>query len=179
MLLAAQNHHGAFAELGVRHTRWLLSLVAKLVGSSTDAEELAQDVWLSAWASRTRYVSSGRFRLYLATLAKNRIRNHVRTRVRRPTVPLTDLDAPRDEAKQLEQLLKRERSERLLTALARLEPKQRETLVLRFAEELSYDEIAEVLDSKPTTLRARVHHALVSLKNQLTKSSPDRDPRSS
>jgi len=172
MLLANQEHRPAFAELTTRHTRWLLGLTSKLSGSTLDAEAIVQEVWLSVWNHRARYRPEGRFRAYLLVLVRNGVRNQARSRARRPTVA-EELDTFGSDPKQLERLLDQEREHRLLEALQRLEPRMREALVLRYAEELAYDEMSRMLDTKPATLRARVHGALVLLRRHFTE-RPDK-----
>jgi RNA polymerase sigma-70 factor, ECF subfamily len=54
-------------------------------------------------------------------------------------------------------------------ALDRLEPAQREVLVLRFLEELSYEEIAEVVECPVGTVRSRIHYAKAQLKKLLNE----------
>jgi RNA polymerase sigma-70 factor (ECF subfamily) len=62
-----------------------------------------------------------------------------------------------------------ERRRRVRDALCRLPEPMREALVLRYAEELPYDEMAEVLRTGESTLRSRVHHGLRLLRALLEK----------
>lgn len=69
----------------------------------------------------------------------------------------------------IDRLLERERQERVFVALGELPPSMREAVILRFVDELSYEEMEAVLSANASTLRSRVHHALARLKDRLGK----------
>jgi RNA polymerase sigma-70 factor (ECF subfamily) len=83
--------------------------------------------------------------------------------------PLEPDAAARADELEIDRLLERERQERLFQALGDLPPAMREAVILRFVDELSYEEMERVLSSNASTLRSRVHHALQRLKERLGK----------
>jgi RNA polymerase sigma-70 factor (ECF subfamily) len=170
MALAKLGRKDAFAVLAARHTKRLVQLCAVATGDRASAEEIAQDVWVAVWSTRADYEPRGKFFVFLVSAARNRCRNHARDAARRSrwVRPADDaIVAPSAEPSEIDRLLARERVERLEAALGEIPEKMREAIVLRFGEGLSYEAIAEVVDANPSTLRSRVHHALLALRQRL------------
>jgi RNA polymerase sigma-70 factor, ECF subfamily len=159
MALAAAECRAAFEVLVHRHLSALTSFCAKFVGSPRVGEELAQEVLLEAWAQRQRYVSRGKFRSFLFTLARNRCLNHLRDERRhgrsRGQVP-EDRPAGVVAPDQLDALIGEERRRRVREALLRLPAKLRETVLLRFDQGLDYAEVARIVGRPQATVRSRV-----------------------
>lgn len=176
MALVRGGSKAAFRVLVVRHGAKVVSFCARISGDRAAAREIAQDVWLAVWDARARWEPRTRFASYLYTVAFSRARNHARSRRRRAAVfSAAPLDAdlvPTSSADEIERLLERERRNRLFEALRDLPDDLREAVVLRFVEELSYEEMETVLRAKSSTLRSRVHHALARLKARLGKEAP-------
>lgn len=173
MLLSSSGHRDAFAALVRRHAARVLRACTRSVGDPVRGEELAQDVWLAVWNARGEYRPEGRFDLWLLTVTRNRIRNAKRDAARRAAVihPVLSADdaAPlRDRApSELDALVARERRLRVDRALERVPLPQREAVALRFGDDLSYDEIAIVLQTNESTARSRVFHGLRALRKFL------------
>ena len=171
MALAQAGVREAFAVLVERHAARLVHACSALVHDSGAGAELAQETWVTVWAQRSRYRPEGRFVVWLITAARNRCRKYVPgatassggTRSRPPP------RAPSRRPTRIDRLLLEERRRRVLDALSRLPERMREALVLRYAEDLRYDEMAEVLRTGESTLRSRVHHGLRLLRNILEK----------
>jgi RNA polymerase sigma-70 factor (ECF subfamily) len=166
MLLSSAGAREAFEELVREHARRVLGFCSKNAGSKTLGEEMAQEIWLSVWDHRRGYEPEGKFVVWLFTLARNRVRNARRDTARR-TGASRAADAPREPADApdlspdgLDRMLVAERRARVERALTRVSAPLREAVVLRFAEDLSYDEIARVLATSETTARSRVFHGL-------------------
>lgn len=172
MALAQAGLRDAFATLVERHAERLVHVCSAFVHDSAAGAELAQETWVAIWAQRSQYRAEGRFVVWLITAARNRCRNHVRRHGiarRHAEQAATDvLDPPSPD--QIDRLLLEERRRRVRDALSRLPERMHEALVLRYAEELRYDEMAEVLHIGESTLRSRVHHGLRLLRTLLEKS---------
>jgi RNA polymerase sigma-70 factor (ECF subfamily) len=171
MALVRLDGAAAFRVLVVRHALRLATFCGRMLGDRASAPEVAQDVWLALWDARRRWEPTGRFSAFLYTIAFSRCRNAARARRRRGAVfspeplPLDAQDpARRDE---VDRLLEAERRERLWEALGTLPTAMREAVLLRFVEDLSYDEIERVVDANASTVRSRVHHALRRLRDRL------------
>jgi RNA polymerase sigma-70 factor, ECF subfamily len=172
MQLAQAGLRDAFAVLVERHAQRIVQLCSRFANDPQLGRELAQDTWVMVWQGRDKYRAEGGFVPWLITVARNRCRNQLR---RRKLAVAHDLEAPPPDsprsAGQLDELLREERRRRVRLALAELSFPMREALLLRYAEELRYDEMTNVVGSGESTLRSRVHHALKILKDKLLEES--------
>lgn len=175
MTLAQAGVREAFAVLVERHAAKLISACTRFVSDAHTGRELAQETWLAVWSERARYRRDGRFVVWLHTLARNRCRNHLRhrgvTQSYARTTAAEEHASGRADGAEIDRLLEEERQQRVQRALARLPESMREVLVLRFTQELRYDEIADVLRVRESTLRSRVHHGLKLLRSWLEDES--------
>jgi RNA polymerase sigma-70 factor (ECF subfamily) len=169
MLLAKAGARDAFGVLARRYMDRVVRFCAKQTGDARAAEEIAQETWLYLWSTRATYVPQGKFVVLLFTAARHRASNYRRGSHRRDSrltappeegLPLLATAAP----DHLDEILVQERQRRVLTALEQVPPKLREALLLRFAEGLSYEEMAGVLEAGESTIRSRVHHALKNIR---------------
>jgi RNA polymerase sigma-70 factor, ECF subfamily len=173
MALVRLDARAAFRVLVVRHAERVAAFCARMTGDRTAAPEIAQEVWLSVWDARGRWEPRSTFASYLYTIAFRRARNHARSRRRRAAVfasePLDPEVSPRAARSDVDALLERERQERVFQAIGELPAAMRDAMILRFVDELSYEEMETILSVNPATLRSRVHHALLRLKKRLGK----------
>jgi RNA polymerase sigma-70 factor, ECF subfamily len=169
MRLARAGAKSAFAVLVERHAARVLALCARFVNDAELGREIAQDCWVVVWQARDKYRGDGGFVVWLLTIARNHCRNqHRRQKVR---VRESECDPVTSSPEQLDTLLLDERRRRVRKALSELSSPLREALLLRYAEELRYDEMTSVLDAGESTLRSRVHHGLKALKEKLEEES--------
>jgi len=167
MTLARSGLRSAFATLVERHAERVFRSCARFCNDAQLGRELAQDTWVLVWQSRDKYRPEGNFSSWLITVARNHCRNQLR---RRKTESTHDQASVVEEARssaQLDALLVEERRRRVRGALADLPSAMREALLLRYGEELSYDEMTAMLGAGESTLRSRVHHGLRKLKQKL------------
>jgi RNA polymerase sigma-70 factor, ECF subfamily len=172
MALACAGLRPAFAVLVARHAVRVVNLCFRFVNDAALGRELAQDTWVLVWQGREKYRADGGFVPWLITVARNHCRNELRRRkVAAAYAP--DLSAQELEATegQLDNLLLEERRRRVRGALAELSSPLREALLLRYGEEMRYDEMTSVAGTSESTLRSRVHHGLKALKQKLEKDS--------
>jgi len=102
-------------------------------------------------------------------ISRNHCRNHLRSRgALRRHVEAAAVDET-SSPEQIDALLVQERRRSVRNALGRLPEPMREALVLRYGEELRYDQMAEVVRAGESTLRSRVHHGLRLLRSLLEK----------
>ncbi len=171
MRLAQGGSRAAFACLVRRHAARVVALCARFVNDAQAGQELAQDTWVQVWQNRQRYASQGGFVPWLVTVARNRCRNHLRRRGTQERYSDAASGLTGDaSADQVERLLTDERRQRVRAALEDLPPPMREALLLRFAEELRYDEMTVALGAGESTLRSRVHHGMKALRKKLERS---------
>ena len=157
----------AFDILVERHRRSVYQLCYRFVGNHEDASDLSQDVFLRAYRGLGGFRGGSSLATWLYRIGVNACLNRVS--VKRPLTE--DLDA-RQHVDTLsespsERVLREERGARVRAAITQLPPKQRATLVLRMYQELSHEEIAEVLGSSVGAVKANFFHALGNLKRLL------------
>ncbi len=153
----------AFADLVGRYTPRLRYFVRKLLNA--DPDDVLQEVWLDAFRGLGRLLDAGAFPAWLYRLARDRTCRALRQGRHAPQ-PLGDID-PADESAEAE--FTAEEAGRIHKAIDRLTPGHREVLLLRFLEEMTYEDIAQVLGCPLGTVRSRLHHAKRALREQLEK----------
>jgi len=160
----------AFAILVDRYYDRFARYAVHMVGNREDAEEALQDAFVRAYRSLGQYEERERFAGWLFRILVNQCRTVVAGRRRRErTFPdvdpgeLTLVDTLVD-AGGSEQHDLRDRLER---ALAQLPPDQREAVVLKYAEDLSYEDMAAVTGAGVSALKMRVKRAFVRLRELL------------
>src|SRR5437763_15263347 len=89
--LMAQVAHGdtsAFEQLVERHQTLVLGTVARMLGSNSDVEDIAQQVFIRVWKSASRYVPRAKFTTWLLKITRNLVFNELRRAKRRAHAPL-------------------------------------------------------------------------------------------
>ena len=169
MRLVRAGSREAMATLAERYVRPLTSFCAKRTGDAGAAEDIVQEVLLRLWRRRAEWQPRGRLKALVYTAALNLCRNRARNSRRRSLwmspAPL-DLDAAdrTAPASDVEALLLRERVRDARRALADLPEAMREALLLRFDAEMSYEDISAIVGAPESTVRSRVHHALLRMR---------------
>jgi RNA polymerase sigma-70 factor (ECF subfamily) len=161
------GHREAFDFIVERHRRHVYQLCFRFMGSHEDASDLAQDVFVRAFKGLRNFKNESSLGTWLYRVAVNVCLNR-RALKRLETEPLdpaqhvdTRVDSP------LEHVLREEKAVVVRDAIAKLPPKQRATLVLRVYQELSHEEIADVLGSSVGAVKANFFHALGNLRRYL------------
>ncbi len=159
----------AFGDLVERHHGRCLRIAVHLVGDPADAEDAVQEALLRAYRHLGRYREQDRFGAWLTRILVNQCRT-ARARSRRPLPADVDwADAERVAAHPADAAPPdAERREALARALVRLPDDQREAVVLRYADELSFAEMAAATGATPAALKMRVQRACRRLRALLT-----------
>jgi RNA polymerase sigma-70 factor, ECF subfamily len=169
MLAFQQGDEGAFRTLFERHARAMFGFCHHFVRDAARAEELAQDVFVNLYRARGRYRASARFKTFLYRVASNHCLNelrrseHASRQAAGPDEPSPDLDSfPSDAASPEEVAHGKALEDAVRELLTRLPDKQRAALVLCRFEGLSYEEIAQVLETTVPAVKSLVHRATVA-----------------
>ncbi|MFO0842838.1 MAG: sigma-70 family RNA polymerase sigma factor [Gemmataceae bacterium] len=157
----------AFAELVERWTPRLRYYLQRML-DGPDADDALQDVWLDVHRGLGRLAEVAAFPAWLFRLARDRVYRQLRRR--RRTEPLRDLDPP---AAGDGPDFTAEDAARLHVALAGLPPEQREVVVLRYVQGMTYDDIAAVVGVPVGTVRSRLHYAKRALRLVLERGTND------
>jgi RNA polymerase sigma-70 factor (ECF subfamily) len=154
-----------------RHSRPVLTLIARMVRDQGVAEELAQDAFVKAFAALRSFDPSYKFSNWMLRIAHNVAIDHLRKA--RPTLvsldadhsgrDLADVVADGREPSAFERALRQDFREDLESALARLRPEFRRLVVMRYIEDLSYDDIADIVGLPLGTVKSHLHRARAAL----------------
>jgi RNA polymerase sigma-70 factor (ECF subfamily) len=158
------------------HKNRVAAGVARMAGPGFDAEEITHEVFVRVWKSAARYEPSARFTTWLFTIARNLVLNEIRYKTRHPTV---SRDALAQEGGAMEEcaqeagarpdsaLLASELEEAIDRALQALPENQRTAVIMRRYEELSYEEIASVLEVSVSSVKSLLFRARTTLRELL------------
>lgn len=155
----------AFDGLMTRHERQVYGLCLRFVRHPEDAMDLTQDVFIKAFENLRSFRGDAGFRTWIYRIAVNHCINHVRKNGRRfVEVQESTLTV---EPSAHRQLLDGERRKIVGDLIEGLPPKQRAILQLRMNENLSYEEIANILNRSVSTIKSSVFFALNKLRKML------------
>lgn len=157
----------AFGALFDRYYGPVYRYVAARVGRPSDAEDLAQLVFVKALEALPRYEQRGvPFGGWLFRLARNVVIDHIRTRREHVTLEVIVEKSTDDEGPD-ELAVLRQEMDSIAHALRRLTPEQREAVELRFFAGLSAKEAAEVMGRQEGTVRGLQFRAIAALRREL------------
>ena len=176
MGLVSAGDAAAFEQLVERHQRLVVGTVTRMLGNTSDAEDIAQQVFVRVWKSAKRYVPRAKFTTWLLKITRNLVFNELRRRTRHPQVPLQSETEEEERPVRDEQavapdasLLEQELQKAIDAAIANLPEAQRLAVILRRYEELSYEEIAETLDQSVSAVKSLLFRARTELRESLQR----------
>lgn len=182
---ALSGDEEAFRLLVDKHARSIFNLAYRMTGNAADAEDLAQETFLQAFARLRDFRLGSRFHPWIYTIALNLCRSHRRRRWLPQWVPLLgrggeerpEPEPPEPSPNPEQGLLAQEAEESLQNAIEALPSKYREVFVLRQAQSLSYEEIAGLLGLPLGTVEVRLFRARRLLLKSLEASTLRRAKR--
>jgi RNA polymerase sigma-70 factor (ECF subfamily) len=145
-----------------RYQHRLVRYLVFLTGRRDHVEDLVQETWVRVLARREQYQERSRIEAWVFTIARNLAMDGFRRR--RPE----SLDIAMPAAEESSPFLAAARGEdavRVAQALALIDPLYREALVLRFQEDLSLQEIAEIVGAPVSTVSSRIYRGLAMLRS--------------
>ncbi|HOX58349.1 MAG TPA: sigma-70 family RNA polymerase sigma factor [Candidatus Paceibacterota bacterium] len=178
MLRVKQGDMGAFAELVDRYKRPVMNVACRMLRDATEAEDLAQAVFVQVFKSAHRYEVASRFSTWLFTITRNLCLNEIRRRSRHPTNSI-EAAHPEQEGQPWQQfedkrtagpperLLHGELEAKIEEALGALPENQRLAILLCRQEDLSYEDIARVLGCSVSATKSLIHRGRETLKQRL------------
>lgn len=141
-----KQDHEAFGQLIDRHATVIVNLAYRMVGNRAEAEDLAQETFLSAFKALSTFRADSKFSTWLYRIASNKCKDWLR--VKRPGQAQQDVDVEEmldvhvAEERTPEQLLSQQQvALELERAIQRLPPLYREAFILKHVEGLSYEEM--------------------------------------
>ncbi len=178
MLRVKQGDAAAFEELVEKYKQPVMNLVYRTLPDATEAEDLAQHVFLQVFKSAHRYEATAKFSTWLFTIARNLCLNEIRRRSRHPADSLDETYADNDEQPirqpedpkvfaASEAALHGELEAKIEEALTDLPEKQRTAILMCRGDEFSYEDIAKVLECSVSATKSLIHRGRETLKEKL------------
>ncbi len=155
----------AFAELVRRYGPRVRRYLRRLLDRPEDVEDAIQEVWADVFRGLWRLRDNGALAAWMYRIARDRAyralrRQHVKC------VPLIEADLPEDAP---EPGLTPEEIQQVHLAMDRLSIEHREVLLLRFMEDMSPEQIGQVIGCPAGTVRSRLHYAKRELRKELQR----------
>jgi RNA polymerase sigma-70 factor (ECF subfamily) len=152
-----------------RYRDKVLNTAYRFLGDPRDAEDVAQDVFLKAYRGLSDFRVEASFSTWLYRITVNTCGNELRRRSRHPTLLEPDLESlgihlPINPSAE-QSVIARERVDRIQEAVSQLSETNREALILRDFQGLSYQEIAEVLEIGLSAAKMRVRRARLAFRD--------------
>jgi RNA polymerase sigma-70 factor (ECF subfamily) len=176
MLRVKEGDNEAFELLVELHQSAVIGTVAKMLGGASEAEDIAQQVFIRIWKSAKRYQPQAKFTTWMFTITRNLVFNETRRRKRKPTVSVEEREE--ESHQQVEDVhsttpdqdvLHSELERAVDDAIQALPDKQRLAVVLRRYEEMPYEEIGRVLSMSVPAVKSLLFRARTQLKESLEK----------
>ena len=159
---AQEGDHDAYGQIYTLFYKRIFRFCKFNTGNNNVAQDICQETFLKAWKSLPNFSQKGgSFQAYLFKIARNLIIDLSRKKKEVSIENYEQVDANQDLD---EKLQKQEDIEGVRSALAKLEEKDREIVVLRYFEEMSSFEVAKVVGMREGNLRVRTHRILKKLK---------------
>lgn len=179
MVRVRDDDPGAFEEMVEKYQHRLVAVLHHVVGNAEEAEDLAQEVFLRIYRARKKYRARSKFSTWLFTIANNLALNALRTKQRKPVVPLHLNDSGplgprpaeqlvRDQQHQPAQRIQQQELAGIVRqAVENLNERQRVAVVLNKFEEMNYAEIAEVMGLTTKAVKSLLSRARSNLRTVL------------
>lgn len=179
LVSAAKNgDESAFAEIIERYRNQITNFLYRFLNDQEEAIDLSQETFVRVYFALDRYHSGFAFSTYIYRIATNLAITELRKRKRRKILSLTGLfQSDEEDATEFQppdtrpladaELLDDERNRTIAKAIATLPPKYRVPIILRDIEELSYEEISNVMGLGLGTTKSRISRARGLLKEKL------------
>ncbi len=179
MLKVQEGDFQAFEALVDKYKQPVTNIVARIVRDPTEAEDLAQNVFLQVYKASGRYKVTAKFSTWLFTIARNLSLNEIRRRSRHPA---SSLDATpeweeedqggrqiedRDAPSAVDEVLKGELVAKIDEVLGELPVNQRTAIILVKEKGLSYEEIAAILGCSVSAVKSLIHRGRETIKSRI------------
>jgi len=145
--------------------------VRRFVNSHEDADDLVQDVFLKVWTALPSFRGEAQTYTWIYRIATNEALNWLRREKVRAALRFSSLDEEMERRIDADPWFNGDAAERNLSkAVARLPERQRQVFILRYYDEMPYEEMAKVLDTSVGSLKASYHIAQEKIREALGKS---------
>jgi len=164
LLLRCQiGDRDALAELIKRYEKPLRYFLCRLLDDAHTAEDIFQETWLTVIRRMHTLRQLDAFAVWLYRIARNKVYEQLRRKT--VTFELDENIAIGNDTQG--DMFSAEDAAEVHRCLKLLHPEHKEVLILRFLEQMSYEQIAQVLDCNPGTVKSRIHYAKHALREKM------------
>jgi RNA polymerase sigma-70 factor (ECF subfamily) len=179
-----ERDEAAFREMVDEYGDRIYNLTYRMLGNRAEAEDLAQEVFITVFKSIDSFRGDSKFSTWLYRITANHCKNRIKYLARRHDRSRAELDdriegqsgadgpalsAPRPSPRPDQQLEGAQMELVLQDAIAELDEEQRILVILRDVEDLSYEEICAITELPEGTVKSRLHRARMALRKKLLK----------
>lgn len=162
------NPEKAFEQIVAVHSEALYWHIRQVLGEHEDANDVVQDVFVKVWKGLERFRCEAALATWLYRIAVNECRTFLAKR-KRKGLQLSQSDEPNWPEPAAEPNISSDETLRLMQeAIEKLPPKQREVFLLRYYQEMPYQQMSDVLQTSVGSLKASYHHAVQKIQHYLT-----------
>ena len=168
----------AFNRLVLKWERTVYNVASRMLQDREEAAEASQEIFLLAFKSIRRFRGDSKFSTWLYRITLNHCISRLKQRPPGTHLSINDTAGaglPHDQLRVAEtqagDLIRSEQKSRVLAAISHLPPEQRAVVELKFFQELTFEDIAEVLGTPLSTIKSRLYAALEILKVRLRSES--------
>lgn len=157
-----RGNEQAFNQLVLRYQEKIYWIVRRMISDHDEADDVVQSVFIKVYHSLRGFKGESSFYTWIYRIAINLSLNEIRRKKLRRTLSMDDdhQQISTDDENAQEQMEKREQTRRIERAIDLLPEKQKKVFLLRYYEELPYDEIAKILKTSVGGLKANYFHAV-------------------
>lgn len=158
-----------------RHKEGVFNFSLRMLANRADAEDVTSDVFGRLCGSHGRFSPEARFKTWLYTIARNACLDRIRNRgnwvstwfKKKDSHEDVQMDFPSQDPSPSQNLQSKETAHYIRAAIQGLPREQREALILREYEDMSYEEISKILGCSLANVKVLIYRARVSLKNSI------------
>jgi RNA polymerase sigma-70 factor (ECF subfamily) len=163
----------AFNQLVLRYQEKIYWIVRRIIPDHAAADDVVQDVFIKAYRSLPGFKGDSSFYTWIYRIAINLSLNEVRRRKLRQafSIEQDDIHIGTEDSTPAELLEKKELQKQIQQAIARLPEKQKKVFLLRYYEELPYEEISKILNTSVGGLKANYFHAVKKIGEYIRRES--------
>ncbi len=164
-----EGNEQAYNQLVLRYKEKIYWIVRRIIPDHDDADDITQNVFIKAYQSLRSFKGDSSFYTWIYRIAINLSLNEIRRKKFHKTFSIDDeihqISTPDDQP--IDTLIKEERTRLIKSAIEQLPDKQKKVFLLRYYEELPYEEIAKILHTSVGGLKANYFHAVKKIGEHL------------
>ncbi len=166
----------AFQELMSRYTKHIFNFILQYVKSREEAEDVAQDTFFKTWKYMKRFKDGMKFKPWLFTIARNTALDYIK---KKKAITFSSMESEDEESFSFADTLsdteplppelfaRKELAEELTDAMSDLHPDHRSVLTMHYHEDMTFEEISEIMKKPMNTVKSWHHRSLSKVKTKL------------